>query len=82
LPGLHDLRDASPDVARDLARGNARLGAAADYGVDYSVIGDPAVGCPKDYVAQWRCGGSPVVRRADAPPEAGFGAVVTLSCPR
>jgi hypothetical protein len=53
-----------------------------DYRVDYTVIGDPAVGCPKDYVAEWRCGGSPAVHRAAAPPEAGFGAVVTLTCPR
>ena len=50
------------------------------YKVDYTVIGDPAVGCGKDYVAVWRCGGSREVRRAVASPEAGFGKTVELSC--
>jgi hypothetical protein len=50
------------------------------YKVDYTVIGDPAVGCRKDYVAEWRCGGSREVRRTVASPEAGFGKTVELSC--
>jgi len=50
------------------------------YRVDYRVIGDPAYGCPKDYVAEWTCGADPTVRRAAAPPEAGLGSVVLLSC--
>ncbi len=51
-----------------------------DYKVEVSVIGDPVVGCRKDYVADWRCGTSNVIRRATAAPEAGFGSVVHLSC--
>jgi len=51
------------------------------YRVDYRIIGDPAYGCQKDYVAEWTCGGDPTVRRAVAPPEAGSGSVVPLSCP-
>ena len=50
------------------------------YKVDYTVIGDLAVGCRKDYVAEWRCGGSREVHRAVANPEAGFGKTVELSC--
>ena len=50
------------------------------YRVDYKVIGDPAYGCRKDYVAEWRCGNDPTVRSAAAAPEAGFGATVQLSC--
>ena len=50
------------------------------YRVDYKVIGDPAYGCRKDYVAEWRCGDEPVVRRAVAAPEAGFGSTVDLRC--
>jgi len=50
------------------------------YRVDYKVIGDPAYGCQKDYVAEWRCGDEPVVRRATAAPEAGFGSTVDLRC--
>ena len=51
------------------------------YKVDYTVIGDPAVGCGKDYVAEWRCGGSREVHRAVADAEAGFGKTVGLTCP-
>lgn len=52
-----------------------------NYRVDYMALGgDPAVGCPKGYIAEWRCGNGPV-RSVAAPGEAGFGAVVTLSCP-
>jgi hypothetical protein len=50
------------------------------YRVDYKVIGDPAYGCQKDYVAEWTCGRDPAVRRAVAAPEAGYGSVVQLSC--
>jgi hypothetical protein len=50
------------------------------YVVDYKVIGDPAYGCQKDYVAEWLCGRDPAVRRATAAPEAGFGSVVQLTC--
>jgi len=53
-----------------------------DYVVDYTVIGDPAVGCAKDYVAEWRCGNDSTVHRASAPPEAGYRKKVNLSCPR
>ena len=50
------------------------------YRVDRSVIGDPAYGCRKDYVANWRCGRSPEVHSAAVPPEAGDGSVVQLFC--
>ena len=50
------------------------------YRVDYKVIGDPAYGCAKDYIAEWRCGDEPGVRRAVAAPEAGYGKTVELAC--
>lgn len=50
------------------------------YRIDYTIIGDPAVGCGKDYVAEWRCSGSRVTRQTKATPEAGYGAVITLRC--
>ncbi len=52
-----------------------------NYKIDYAIIGDPAYGCAKNYVAEWRCAGDPTVHRAEAPAEAGFGSIVTLSCP-
>lgn len=49
------------------------------YSVDYKVIGDPAPGCKKDYVAKWKCGGgSEQTTRAEA--EAGFGTQLSLIC--
>jgi hypothetical protein len=50
------------------------------YKVEHTVIGDPVSGCSKDYVAEWRCGADPAVRKATAAPEAGFGSVVELRC--
>jgi hypothetical protein len=50
------------------------------YTIDYRVLGDPAPGCAKNYVAQWKCGTNPTVRSVTAPAEAGFGSVVTLTC--
>jgi hypothetical protein len=52
------------------------------YRVDHKVIGDPAFGCAKTYVAEWQCAGAPGVRRAEAAAEAGYGSVVQLSCAR
>jgi hypothetical protein len=50
------------------------------YRVDYTAIGDPVPGCGKDYVVEWRCAGSRSPRRIRAAPEAGYGAVITLTC--
>jgi hypothetical protein len=51
-----------------------------DYKIEYQVIGDPAVGCGKEYVAEWRCGDGGM-KSVKAQAEAGFGSVITLSCP-
>jgi hypothetical protein len=53
-----------------------------EYTINYQVIGDPAVGCGKDYVAEWHCGDGSRVHRTSASPEAGFGKKIVLSCPR
>ncbi len=50
------------------------------YKIEHQVIGDPAVGCAKDYIAEWRCGTSAVVHSVSASPEAGYGKIVTLQC--
>ena len=51
------------------------------YRIEWQAIGDPAIGCAKDYVAVWQCpnGGSGTAR---AEPEAGLGSKVVLSCNR
>jgi hypothetical protein len=50
------------------------------YEINYRVIGDPAPGCAKNYIAKWRCGSDPRVRSAEVRPEAGRGSTVVLSC--
>lgn len=50
------------------------------YIVDYTVIGDPAYGCAKDYVAEYYCNDGQI-RTARAEPEAGYQRPVTLECP-
>jgi hypothetical protein len=50
------------------------------YKIDVSTIGDPAYGCAKTYVAEWRCGSSTAIHSASAPAEAGYGSVVKLAC--
>jgi hypothetical protein len=50
------------------------------YRIDATLIGDPAYGCKKDYVAEWRCPGSPEVFRKAAQAEAGYGTVIELAC--
>ncbi len=49
------------------------------YRIDHTVIGDPAYGCGKEYIAEWRCGSGPV-RSTKAKAEAGFGSVIRLDC--
>ena len=73
-------------------RGNSTISVAAEcngrttceYAVHVGTLGDPALGCVKDFVAEWTCGSSNTVHRAEAVPtgsEAGLGSIVTLSCP-
>lgn len=53
--------------------------AECSYTIDYHVIGDPADGCAKDYVAEWTCGdGVPRSVKVDA--EAGRGSAIYLQC--
>lgn len=50
-----------------------------DYTVDVNRLGDPAVGCRKNYIARWECPDGRM-RTASAPPEAGYGAIIRLGC--
>lgn len=59
-----------------------RLGTCT-YSIHWQKIGDPCVGCVKNYIAEWRCGSDPTIYRrvVGGPPEAGFGMTITLTCP-
>jgi len=51
------------------------------YTVDHRVIGDPAPGCAKSYIVQYRCGNNPKVYEIILPEEAGWGdKVIVLDC--
>jgi hypothetical protein len=68
-------------------RGNrtAELAAACDgsdrcsYSINARVIGDPAFGCAKDYVAEYTCGADRSIRQSRVSPEAD-GQSVILEC--
>lgn len=50
------------------------------FAVDAVQLGDPANGCGKDFIANWRCGSDQTVHQFYLPPEA-HGRSVALSCP-
>jgi hypothetical protein len=51
-----------------------------DYVIDYKVLGDPAPGCAKTFVAEWSCAAGATPHLVTVPAEAGFGSHVVLSC--
>ena len=88
VAGSYGSNCSAAQFGDSIARGNvtSHLAAACngkkscDYTVDYTVIGDPAYGCVKTYVAEWRCGGDSTVHLVQADGEAGYGSIVTLRC--
>jgi len=68
------------NATRDLAEVCNGRG-ICEYVIDYRVLGDPASGCAKDYVAEWRCGRDPKTQTVGVRPEAGGGTRITLKCP-
>jgi hypothetical protein len=54
--------------------------ASCDYRIDASALEDPAPGCEKDYVAEWRCGAGPAVYAASVSGEPGNGGNLMLAC--
>jgi hypothetical protein len=86
--GTITVTAATYGVSCEAAAGNVTAYVAAScngkpacaYKVDYVAIGDPAVGCSKDFVVTWHCGEPAAPREQTAPAEAGYGAVVPLRC--
>lgn len=52
---------------------------SCDYKINYQTIGDPAVGCGKEYIAEWHCGDGEI-KSVKAGAEAGFGSIIKLRC--
>ncbi|MCX5828039.1 MAG: hypothetical protein NTV58_08580 [Deltaproteobacteria bacterium] len=53
-----------------------------EYIIDSKIIGDPVLGCSKDYFAEWNCGNDQILRSMLVSPEAGFEKKITLTCPQ
>ena len=68
------------NVTAALARTCDRAKGTCMFAVDAVQIGDPADGCSKDFVANWRCGGDQRVHQFYLTPEAN-GRSAMLSCP-
>jgi len=49
-----------------------------EYSIEYQVIGDPVVGCRKDYRVEYECGGK--TRDAYLPGPLGWGEKISLDC--
>jgi Dolichyl-phosphate-mannose-protein mannosyltransferase len=68
--------NATPDVA------NACNGTQdCDYQVDVRRLGDPAIGCAKQFVVEFRCSGGQPSKRVTVAAEAGLGGIASLRCP-
>ncbi len=63
---------------RLVAKCNGRT--ACSYTVNVGELGNPAVGCAKDFIARWRCGRDSTVHTSSVAPEAGLGRVADLRC--
>jgi hypothetical protein len=52
-------------------------------GVRTDADGDPAYGCRKNFVVRWHCGNNGAAKQAQVggDKEAGYGMIITLSCP-
>ena len=68
------------NATKALMQGCEAAKSSCVYAVDVTKIGDPADGCGKDFVANWRCGSDPKVHQFYLAAEAS-GRSALLSCP-
>ena|ERR1700688_2764582 len=78
-PGKHNLVKVG-NVTAALTSACDKAKTTCLFAVDVAQIGDPADGCAKDFIANWRCGDDQNVHRFYLPPEASGGSVL-LMCP-
>lgn len=77
-PRTNLVKDGNATAALAAACDAAKVTCA--FPVDVIKLGDPAPGCGKDFVANWRCGNDQKVHRFYLSPEAS-GRTALLSCP-
>ncbi len=71
---------AAHDNARDAVAAACNGQKSCVYTVDYHVLGDPAPGCAKTFVAEWTCATGARQHRQELPSEAGLGSQLKLAC--
>lgn len=77
-PGnANQVRDGN--ATGSVAAACARATASCQYAVDVAKLGDPASGCGKDFLVNWRCGTGRTIRQAYLPAE-GQGSVALIAC--
>jgi hypothetical protein len=54
---------------------------SCSFVIDWKELGDPAHGCGKNFVVEWRCGGSSKPSTVTVPAEAGLRKTALISCP-
>lgn len=77
-PGQIKLSAGNVTEAVDKICGNAS--GQCQFVADVMQFGDPAPGCGKDLIINWRCGSAQKLHRINIAPEA-HGKTVTLRCP-
>ena len=70
---------AQPGNALDSVRKRCDGNLNCDYTIDVSTLGDPAPGCSKNFIVNYRCFDGGRERRVVVDPEAS-GSVVSLTC--
>ena len=69
------------DNAKNAVASECNNRSRCTYKVDFHVLGDPAPGCAKTFLAEWTCGASVSLNQRSLPAEAGFGSELKLDCP-
>jgi hypothetical protein len=78
-PGKHNLVKFG-NVTAALTSACDKAKTTCAFEVDVGQLGDPVDGCPKDFIANWRCGDDQNAHRFFLPAEAS-GRSVVLICP-
>ena len=68
------------DNAKQLIEAACNGQVTCTYRVEHQVLGDPAPGCAKTFVAEWTCAEGSAQHRRELPSEAGFGSELKIAC--
>lgn len=75
-----DNCQAPPGNASKFVRDACNSKDFCQYAVKHEILGDPAGGCAKNFIAEYACAPSTAETRVELKAEAGFGSVLTMDC--